>query len=148
MARRAEYGRYDVTMFKDFIKYVIADLGITGDVKFKFADLNKFDGRHYYDSFYGGKYANHWILVNRDNTRARIYFIIAHELRHAYQHQTGMLRWNGNVRQWNGVDYIDAIEIGNRGRSKKYFNSNGYRNQPWEVDANEYAEKIVARYTK
>lgn len=68
-------------------------------------------------------------------------FIIAHELRHAYQTISGIssihitnIGMNTTIRGWNGkLVYV------------MLYKNEDYFNMPWEIDANEFAMKYVEK---
>lgn len=63
---------------------------------------------------------------------------LAHELRHIWQYTCGIFP---NNHTWDGVDY-KRVEI-KRGKVPV-----GYMDQPWEKDAEEYAEDFITRFIR
>ncbi len=69
---------------------------------------------------------------------------IAHEMRHHWQYESGMLKQQDNYLVWKGEDF--AIIFGT------IWNMEGrninYHEYPWEIDANQYSEQYLERQSK
>ena len=78
------------------------------------------------------------IRILKGMSRLETMKTLAHELRHIWQYQTGIYP-SGNV--WDGVTY-DRNDIKRGNIPAKYYE------QPWEIDANAYAEEAMKRFVK
>ena len=126
-----KYGYY---FYKPAIEYIIQDLKLQYPISWSFRYTGKYSaGSHVY-YFYRkhvisiGNHAS-WLVLQTLDT-------IAHELRHAYQWETKMLKMakgeENTTSIWQNTRY-----------SRLNIKDDDYDNLPWEIDAREYASTIV-----
>jgi hypothetical protein len=84
------------------------------------------------------------ITVNKRLPREEKLVTLQHELRHAYQYMTGILKnYKVNKVQWKGITYTFVDSPVYRPGKEKEFNEQlrAYKAQPWEKDARRYEKK-------
>lgn len=128
-----------IELFEKEIQIIKDDLGITEEnisITFREPDPTSAGSCQYYPS---RRFIQ--IEINNDLTFDATVYGLAHELRHAWQFFTGLLKVGSSDRcmMWDDIEYVwitieDSLtfEGGNA----------AYRNQPWEVDANQYADNV------
>ena len=121
----------DPTQYNGYIQAIVNDLGID-EVKVSWRSVLR-------KNVAGSAYRyTRTIRILKSMSRLETMKTLAHELRHIWQYQTGIYP-SGNV--WDGVTY-DRNDI-MRGNIP-----DNYYEQPWENDAEAYAEEAVKRFVK
>lgn len=126
-------------LFEKEIQMIKDDLGITKEnisITFREPDPTAYGSCQYYPS---GSYIK--IEINNNLTFDMGLYSLAHELRHAWQFFTGLLKTGSSEKYivWNDIEYAlmtakDSLTF--EGGAAAYLN------QPWEVDANQYADNV------
>jgi long-subunit acyl-CoA synthetase (AMP-forming) len=127
--------------FAPFIKIVKSDLGIKSKVSFSFKALDANNGGTAQRIEYIDEHCEYKVCVNTNHKIHNMLKTIAHELRHVYQYERGMLVQNDTTRTWNKIVYTNQ-------HVRELFSTNpsGYTNLPWELDAETYATNSVAAF--
>jgi hypothetical protein len=136
MARTSRPKQYDHA-----IALIKKELGIT-DVSISWrAKLNK---------GIAGFARRYEVVILKNMSYSFTIFALAHELRHVYQKQNNLFvpRWNKDIKEydiyWKPTDTLVSPPKGlgiYRGK-----NQEGYKELPWEVDANIYGENFQEMY--
>ena len=123
--------------FDAFIDAVCKDLKINPvPIRWR-SQTSGYDGIAYYG--YDSK-----IIMLKGHPIKKTAHTLAHELRHIWQYTSGTLK----VSQTIGYDLWQGV-LHPRVEGRKANTSSGlalYRAQPWEVDANDYADTAVATF--
>lgn len=136
MARRA-WHKKDATTYRPIIDWVVNDLNLWDiDITYWFKAYKTLGGR-------ATEKRNGFVVkVSTNESDEYIRFTIAHELRHVWQYKHKKLthRWDGTEwrRIWDNVEYLNS-------HTNKLFRNSpaAYKLQPWEKDANDYANRVL-----
>jgi hypothetical protein len=120
----------DPVGFNDFIQAIVNELGIDEVNLHWRATLNK---------NYAGVAYRHTksVYILKGMSKSETMRVIAHELRHIWQYQTGIFP---SYNVWDGKKFDTVVTI-KRGKVPE-----DYSNQPWESDANDYAKEAIKKY--
>ncbi len=135
MARRGKYA-YDAHCFKDVIKAIKQDLGISkAEVRFSFQPANTYYGTLLTYHHSPNRVMSYRAVIDPTQTKEEITKTLCHELRHCWQFEKRLLK--------------NTFDGHNKWRGKKYKKVNAqkewdaYEQLPWEIDAREYESKYI-----
>ena len=132
--------------FRSFIAAVRYDLALWDmKIAFRFRDGLSYGGRALDQRHKPNHSVDMIIHIAKDQSEQYTRRIIAHELRHVWQHKHNLLTYEWSygewVTVWDGVPYPNALLD-----RLFYATHDGYKHLPFERDADEYADDVSRRW--